>query len=126
MLLWLLHHLAPFQEQMSQHAAGDSRVYLTARIALAAVTSFLAAILLGPLAIRWLQARARERIDSASEKLNKLHAGKSNTPTMGGHLLLEGGQMVEEPDVSRTIGRTDLRIRNRSADRVGHGSPTRR
>lgn len=73
---------------MSQHAAGDSRVYLTARIALAAVMSFLTAILLGPMAIRWLQARAGERIDSASEKLNELHAGKSNTPTMGGLFIV--------------------------------------
>ncbi len=73
---------------MSQHAAGDSRVYLTARVALAAVVSFLVAILLGPRAIRWLQARARERIDSASERLNELHASKSNTPTMGGLFIV--------------------------------------
>lgn len=87
-LLWLLHHLAPLQQQMSQHAAGDSRVYLTARIALAAVTSFLAAVLLGPIAIRWLKARARERIDSASERLNELHADKAETPTMGGIFIV--------------------------------------
>ncbi len=73
---------------MSQHAAGDSRVYLTARVALAAVVSFLVAILLGPMAIRWLQARARERIDSASERLNELHASKSDTPTMGGLFIV--------------------------------------
>ena len=73
---------------MSQHAAGDSRVYLTARIALAAVVSFLVAILLGPSAIRWLQARAGERIDSASARLNELHAEKANTPTMGGMFIV--------------------------------------
>ncbi|MGD9857234.1 MAG: phospho-N-acetylmuramoyl-pentapeptide-transferase [Planctomycetaceae bacterium] len=88
MLLWLLHHLAPLQQQMSQHAAGDSRVFLTARTALAAVVSFLAAILVGPLAIRRLQARARERIVSASARLNELHANKSETPTMGGLFIV--------------------------------------
>lgn len=84
MVPWLLQHLAPLAEQMEQHVSGDSRVYLTGRTALAAATSFLAAILLGPLAIRWLKARFRERIDSASETLNKLHAHKQDTPTMGG------------------------------------------
>jgi phospho-N-acetylmuramoyl-pentapeptide-transferase len=73
---------------MLQHTAGDSRVFLTARIALAAFLAFVAAIVLGPAAIRWLQARARERINSASERLNELHAGKSNTPTMGGLFIV--------------------------------------
>lgn len=88
MIPWLLQHLVPLAEQMEQHAAGDSRVYLTARTALAAVTSFLIAILLGPLAIRWLKARFQERIDSASETLNRLHASKQNTPTMGGLFII--------------------------------------
>lgn len=73
---------------MSLHAAGDSRVYLTARTALAAVTAFLCAILLGPAAIRWLRSRFTERIDSASETLNELHSGKSSTPTMGGLFIV--------------------------------------
>src|SRR5690606_31763233 len=84
MLLWLLQQFASLDQQMSQHAAGDSRVYLTARVALGAVTAFLVAILVGPAAIRWLQGRFVERIDSASATLNELHAGKSSTPTMGG------------------------------------------
>jgi len=88
MLLWLLRHVAPINEQMSQHAVGDSRVYLTARTAISAVLAFLTAILLGPVAIRWLQSRFTERIDSASEKLNELHADKSNTPTMGGLFIV--------------------------------------
>lgn len=62
----------------------DSRVFLTARTALAAATSFLVAWWCGPLAIRWLKRHFRERIDSASAKLNELHAGKQATPTMGG------------------------------------------
>ena len=93
MLTWLLQHAAPLNEQMSQHAAGDSRVYLTARTALAAVTGFLCAVLFGPIAIRWLSSRFTERIDSASETLNELHAEKSNTPTMGG-LFIVGAIVV--------------------------------
>lgn len=88
MIPWLLQHLVPLAEQMEQHASGDSRVYLTARTAMAAVTSFLAAIILGPFAIRWLKARCRERVDSASETLNKLHANKNETPTMGGMFII--------------------------------------
>ena len=45
-------------------AAGESRVFLTTRTALASVTAFLIAIALGPLAIGWLKARFRERIAS--------------------------------------------------------------
>jgi len=52
------------------------------------VTSFLAAVVWGPIAIRWLKARARERIASASERLNELHAEKADTPTMGGMFIV--------------------------------------
>src|SRR5262245_44274972 len=77
MLVWLLDHFGktPTDGQLPPH--------LTARIALAVATSFVAALLLGPLAIRWLKSRFRERIDSASPTLNELHAKKRNTPTMG-------------------------------------------
>ena len=88
MLIWLLNRFTPLLEQMELHSSGDSRVFLTARIALASVTSFLMAILLGPLAIRWLNARFRERIDSASDRLNQLQAGKNATPTMGGIFVI--------------------------------------
>ena len=88
MIPWLLRHLVPLAEQLEQHSAGDSRVYLTARIAMAAVTSFLAAIVLGPHAINWLRQRFRERIDSASQRLNQLHAHKQDTPTMGGLFIV--------------------------------------
>lgn len=84
MLSWLLQQFLPFAEQVDQATAGDSRTLLTARTAAAAVTSFLMALLLGPLAIKWLKSRFRERIDSASATLNELHAAKKNTPTMGG------------------------------------------
>ncbi len=88
MLVWLLNGFAPFLEQMELHSSGDSRVFLTARTALASVSSFLCAIALGPVAIRWLKSRFRERIDSASERLNELQANKSSTPTMGGLFVI--------------------------------------
>jgi len=88
MLVWLINWFAPMLRQMELHTSGDSRVFLTARAALASVTAFIAAILLGPVAIRWLQARFRERIDSASPRLNELHAAKQATPTMGGLFIV--------------------------------------
>lgn len=88
MLYWLLNRFAPLLEQFELHSTGDSRVFLTMRVALAGVSSFLLALALGPRAIRWLQARFRERIDSASPRLNELHSGKSNTPTMGGLFII--------------------------------------
>src|SRR5438876_778867 len=88
MLLWLLHRFSPLIEQLELHASGDSRVFLAARTALASVTSFLLAILLGPVAIRWLKARFRERIASDSTRLNEIQAGKKATPTMGGLFIL--------------------------------------
>lgn len=82
MLVWWLDWFgsAPVDGQLPPH--------LTARIALAVATSFLAALILGPFAIRWLRSRFRERIDSASERLNELHAGKRDTPTMGGVFIV--------------------------------------
>lgn len=81
MLIWILEHLEIY-------STGDSRVFLTARIALAAVTSFVMALALGPHAIRWLKARFTERIASDSEKLNELHKNKQQTPTMGGIFIV--------------------------------------
>ena len=88
MLVWLLQQYAPFFERLSGASTGDSRVFLTARMALAAMVSFLTAVICGPFAIRWLKSRFRERIDSASARLNELHAAKGNTPTMGGLFIV--------------------------------------
>ena len=88
MLVWLLHRFSPLLEKMEVLSSGDSRVFLTARIALASVTSFVTAILLGPFAIRWLKGRFRERIDSNSKRLNQLQAKKQSTPTMGGLFIV--------------------------------------
>jgi len=88
MLIWLLHQFAPLLQKMELYASGDSRVFLTARTALASVTAFLIAIVLGPMSIRWLKNRFPERIDSASEKLNELQSAKNATPTMGGLFVI--------------------------------------
>src|SRR5262249_35690192 len=88
MLIWLLHHFGPLLERLEPLAAGESRVFLTTRTALASLTAFLIAMLLGPLAIRWLKLRFRERIASDSARLNEIQARKSATPTMGGLFIL--------------------------------------
>lgn len=88
MFVWLLQHIGPLLARFEQQLSGDSRVFLTARTAIAGVTSFVLSMLFGPTAIRWLQRRFRERIGSDSEQLNQLHAAKSNTPTMGGLFVM--------------------------------------
>lgn len=87
MFVWL-QQFAPLLERFEQFFSGDSRVFLTARTALAGGTSFLLCMLFGPLAIRLLQRRFRERIGSDSETLNELHSAKNNTPTMGGLFVM--------------------------------------
>jgi phospho-N-acetylmuramoyl-pentapeptide-transferase len=93
MLVWVLHHFAPILDRLEILTSGDSRVFLTARTALAAITSFLIAILFGPFAIRWLKQRFPERISSDSERLNELQAAKGSTPTMGG-LFVMGAVLI--------------------------------
>lgn len=69
--------------------------YISFRAAAAALTAFALALLLGPLVIRWLQARnIGERTDKTdSAKLSELHSGKRGTPTMGG-LFLVGAMLL--------------------------------
>jgi phospho-N-acetylmuramoyl-pentapeptide-transferase len=89
MLYWWLQSAALRSSEMATADTGDSPVFLTARIAAAALTSFVAALVFGPLAIRWLRSKKLgERIVSASTRLNELHAGKQNTPTMGGLFIV--------------------------------------
>jgi phospho-N-acetylmuramoyl-pentapeptide-transferase len=81
MLLWLLRTLSSDGDQAAP--------FLTVRIAAAALLSFTAALAFGPFAIDWLKRRKiGERIDSASDTLNQLHAGKTDTPTMGGVFIV--------------------------------------
>lgn len=88
MLVWLLERFAPLLQKIEVFSSGDSVVFLTARTALASVTAFLAAILLGPAAIRWLNSRFRERVASDSPRLNEIQASKNATPTMGGIFIM--------------------------------------
>jgi phospho-N-acetylmuramoyl-pentapeptide-transferase len=88
MLIWLLHHFGPLFERLEPHTAGESRVFLTTRTALASVTAFLIAILLGLMAIGWLKLRFRERVASDSARLNEIQSAKNATPTMGGLFIL--------------------------------------
>ncbi|MCA9070474.1 MAG: phospho-N-acetylmuramoyl-pentapeptide-transferase [Planctomycetaceae bacterium] len=88
MFYWFIKEYGALLEHLELHSSGDSRVFLTARIALASLTSFALALGFGPVAIRWLKERYQERIDSASERLNELHASKSSTPTMGGLFIV--------------------------------------
>ncbi len=88
MLQWLLHRYGDTLDRLEFVSSAETRVYLTARTALATATSFLVAWFFGPIAIRWLKANFQERIDSASAKLNELHAAKNATPTMGGMFIV--------------------------------------
>ena len=57
MLLWLLDHFAPLLEHLEVLTAGDSRIFLTARIALASLSAFLLSLMCGPIIIRWLNSK---------------------------------------------------------------------
>lgn len=86
MTLWLLQL---FPNLLRNAPSDDSEpIFLTARIAASSLIAFVVALLLGPIAIRWLQNRFTERIASASETLNELHADKQDTPTMGGLFVM--------------------------------------
>ena len=55
----------------------------------AILTSFLIAILLGPKIIRWLmRKKIGDRPQFHHEKLNELNREKTNTPTMGGLIII--------------------------------------
>ncbi len=68
--------------------------YISFRAAGAALLAFALALLLGGRVIAWLARRGiGEDTDSPSPTLSQLHAGKKNTPTMGG-LFLVGAILV--------------------------------
>lgn len=64
--------------------------YITFRAAMAALTSFLISLILGPILIRKLKSmKVGERINKGdSAKLDDLHRLKQDTPTMGGILII--------------------------------------
>ncbi len=88
MLQWFLLRYGDTLDRLEFVSSGETRVFLAARTALATATSFLVAWFFGPMAIRWLKANFQERIDSASARLNELHAAKNATPTMGGLFIV--------------------------------------
>jgi phospho-N-acetylmuramoyl-pentapeptide-transferase len=88
MLLWLINRLAALWPDAAAHSAAWGKI--TFRASLAALVSFLLAVMLGPRWIGWLKARFREPIKSLSPTVRRLHQGKETTPTMGG-LFIVGG-----------------------------------
>ncbi len=86
MLLWLLDRLTVAWPDASLAALGK----ITFRASLAAMLSFLLAVLLGPRMIAWLGGRFREPIKSDSPQLKRLHRDKQSTPTMGGLFIVAG------------------------------------
>ena len=60
------------------------------RACLAALASFVLAIVCGPRWIAWLNGRFREPIKCTSAEVSRLHLPKQATPTMGG-LFIVGG-----------------------------------
>ena len=83
MLLWLLQHVAAASSLASLGK-------ITARASLAALVSFLLAVILGPRSIAWLARRFREPIESDSPEICRLHQAKKATPTMGGLFIVAG------------------------------------
>ena len=84
MLLWLLDRYASIWVQGSF----GSLEKITFRASLAAVASFLLAMLLGPRLIAYLKRRYREPIKCDSAAVAELHRHKQSTPTMGGLFIV--------------------------------------
>ena len=90
MLLLLLDRLNALglSDVWSGKAAALAKI--TFRASLAAMISFVLALVLGPRLIAWLRVRFREPIKSDSAHLVELHQSKHATPTMGGLFLVAG------------------------------------
>jgi len=85
MLLWFLQLSTAFSFD-----AFDAWEKITPRATLAAGTSFMVAVLLGPRWIAWLRRHFREPIKSDSPDILRLHHDKQATPTMGGLFVIAG------------------------------------
>jgi phospho-N-acetylmuramoyl-pentapeptide-transferase len=90
MLLWLLHRLALLWPQAVRHAELAALGKITLRATLAAMVSFVLAVLLGPRLIGWLRRHFPEPVKSDSPEVRRLHQGKQATPTMGGLFIIAG------------------------------------
>ena len=90
MLFWLVDHLARTSTTASWGGRLAALEKITFRASLAAMASFVLALVLGPWLIRWLRVRFREPIKSDSPQICRLHEPKQATPTMGGLFLVAG------------------------------------
>jgi phospho-N-acetylmuramoyl-pentapeptide-transferase len=86
MLVWLIDQFG----SVPWSAPLQSCAKITFRTALAALASFLLAVILGPRVIQWLNARFREPLTDRSPKLRELSSHKQWTPTMGGLFVVAG------------------------------------
>ncbi len=90
MLIWIVDCLTAFWPNAGWSTALGSFTKITFRTALAALASFVLAVLLGPRVIAWLRARFREPPCQRTPELRELHQHKTATPTMGGLFLVTG------------------------------------
>ena len=90
MLLWFFDRLAAIWPEVAGSTRLAALEKITFRASLAAMVSFLLAVLLGPSLIGWLARRFREPIKSDSPEIQRLHRDKQATPTMGGLFIIAG------------------------------------
>ncbi len=89
MLFWLIDRLATIWPD-ANWASLDSLSKITFRAAIAALLSFILAVIFGPFVIAWLTRRFREPPSDRAPQLRDLHKHKAWTPTMGGLFLVAG------------------------------------
>lgn len=89
MILWLLDELAALWSPLGNLSS------LAARAGLAAIGSFVVALVLGPRVLRWLRSRQyiEDESGTGSETLDAINAKKRPTPTMGG-IMIVGSVLV--------------------------------
>ncbi|MFZ5828531.1 MAG: phospho-N-acetylmuramoyl-pentapeptide-transferase [Planctomycetota bacterium] len=91
MLLWLIQQLSgDWCKSVMAGIDVAGLLRITPRSGIAAILSFLVAVLTGPRWIAWLRRHFRERISSASAEVERLHRAKESTPTMGGMFIVAG------------------------------------
>jgi phospho-N-acetylmuramoyl-pentapeptide-transferase len=90
MFVWLIDWFARACPDANWAGSLQSCAKITFRTALAALVSFVLAVVLGQRVIRWLNARFREPLSDRSLELKELSKHKEWTPTMGGLFLVAG------------------------------------